>query len=56
MIYRVVIIDNGNQVSLTQQGGVKSIEGAGDILVDTEIMDEALEKLKKAVIDERRTD
>lgn len=46
MIYRVVIIDNGNQVSLTQQGGVLGMEGRVDDEVRL-IMEQALDKLKE---------
>ncbi len=52
MIYRVVIIDNGNQVSLTQQGeATPYFEVDGNIEPSDEernIMIEALEKLKEA--------
>ena len=48
MIYRVVIIDNGNQVSITQQGGVRSMEGSGTMNIDYDILSEALDKLAEA--------
>ena len=52
MIYRVVIIDNGNQVSLTQQGNATPyFEVNGNIEPSEEcrnILIEALEKLKEA--------
>lgn len=57
MIYRVVIIDNGNQVSLTQQDNCTPCYGVdGKSGVDGEtanIMAEALDKLREAKLDER---
>jgi len=48
MIYRVVIIDNGNQVSLTykKQGGVSSMDLEGNIGDEARLMmEQALDKL-----------
>ena len=53
MIYRVVIIDNGNQVSLTEQDGKRVMEGEGNMDIDFDKLGEALDKLKEAKDDRK---
>lgn len=53
MIYRVVIIDNGNQVSLMEQNGVRSMEGVDTMYYDVSLMDASLDLLIKAYEEEK---
>ncbi len=51
MLYRVVIEDGDNQVTLAEEDGKRSMVWCGDLDFDQDKLEDALDKLKGAKID-----